>query len=113
MDINKAKELVSTLAEGVDPLTGEVLPQEHVCNQVEIVRAFYTLLGAAQPAKERAVPENAGKPWSEEADEELKTLYMSGEKISSLSKHFQRTRGSIESRLAKHGLIDTPLYFKR
>ena len=112
MDINKAKELVSALAEGVNPLTGEVLPQGHVCNQVEIVRAFYTLLCATKPEKERAVLENAGKPWSSEADEELKTRYLSGEKISSLSKYFQRTRGSIESRLAKLGLIDTARLFK-
>ena len=40
MDINRAKEIISTLAEGVDPTTGEVLPDNSVCNKGEIVRAF-------------------------------------------------------------------------
>ena len=44
MDINQAKEIISTLAEGVDPTTGEVLPDNSVCNKGEIVRAFYAVL---------------------------------------------------------------------
>ena len=32
MDLQRAKELLSGLADGVDPLTGEVLPENHVCN---------------------------------------------------------------------------------
>ena len=58
MDINRAKEIVSILAEGIDPLTGEVFPANHVCNQAEVVRAFYALLKkktkrANQPMKMR------------------------------------------------------------
>ena len=30
MDISKAKEIVGALAEGTDPITGEILPSEHV-----------------------------------------------------------------------------------
>ena len=44
MDINRAKEIISTLAEGVDPTTGEVLPDNSVCNKGQIVRAFYAVL---------------------------------------------------------------------
>ena len=40
MDINRAKEIISALAEGVDPTTGEVLPDNSVCNKGEIIRAF-------------------------------------------------------------------------
>ena len=29
------------LADGIDPLTGEVLPKDHVCNKGEIVRALH------------------------------------------------------------------------
>ena len=29
MDLQRAKELLSGLADGVDPLTGEVLPEDH------------------------------------------------------------------------------------
>ena len=33
MDIQRAKELLTVLADGVDPLTGEVLPDDHVCTK--------------------------------------------------------------------------------
>ena len=46
MDLQRAKELLSGLADGVDPLTGEVLPEDHVCNKAEIIRAFHCVLKA-------------------------------------------------------------------
>ena len=30
MDVQRAKELLAVLADGIDPLTGEVLPYDHV-----------------------------------------------------------------------------------
>lgn len=106
MDIYRAKEIVLTLAEGIDPLTGEVLPSDHVCNQGEVVRALYALLNAENPAKGKTLPENAGAPWTTEADEELKLMYEKGIHISELSKHFGRTRGAIKSRLDKLGITE-------
>ena len=44
MDIERAKELLSALADGVNPLTGEVLSRSDSCNQVEIFRALQTVL---------------------------------------------------------------------
>jgi len=41
MDVQRAKELLMVLADGIDPLTGEVLPDDHVCNKGEIVRALH------------------------------------------------------------------------
>ena len=41
MDIERAKELLSALADGVDPLTGEVLDRDNVCNKPEIIRALH------------------------------------------------------------------------
>lgn len=52
MDINKAKEIISTLAEGIDPTTGEILSEDNVCNKSEIVRAFYTILNACSDKNE-------------------------------------------------------------
>ena len=40
MDLNGAKGILKSLADGVDPLTGEVLPEDHICNQPEIIRAI-------------------------------------------------------------------------
>ncbi len=44
MDILRAKEIIEALAEGVDPATGELLPQESVFNQGDVVRALYSVL---------------------------------------------------------------------
>ena len=52
MEINRAKEIVSALAEGIDPTTGEILPEDSVCNKGEVVRAFYVILNVCGDTKE-------------------------------------------------------------
>ena len=52
MDINRAKEILSILAEGIDPTTGEILPDDSVCNKAEIVRALYTVLAVCSPTEQ-------------------------------------------------------------
>ena len=123
MDIQRAKELLEVLADGVDPLTGEVLPDNHVCNKVEIVRALHCAVAVSYthltlPTKRQALhcaveelsrrrrnplPENNGKPWTEELDSELCRLFDEGMKKQELCAHFKRTSGSILSRLEKLG----------
>lgn len=104
MDISRAREIVATLAEGVDPLTGEVLPSDHICNQGEVVRALYTLLNDKSPTK-KSQPENAGMLWTAEADNELKKMYEKRTNIAEISKYLGRTTGAIKSRLNKLGLM--------
>lgn len=41
MDIARAKEIVSALADGIDPFTGEILPRDHICNHPDMIRALY------------------------------------------------------------------------
>ena len=106
MDISKAKEIVGALAEGIDPITGEILPTEHVCNNADVVRAFYALLQQANMEKKEKTYENSGKKWTDEDDELLRQLYEEGIKISEIQRKFMRSRGSIQSRLAKLGLVD-------
>ena len=52
MDIIKAREIISALAEGIDPTTGEVLPDDSVCNKGEVVRALYAVLNISEDEKE-------------------------------------------------------------
>lgn len=106
MDIERAKELLSSLAEGVDPLTGEVLPKEHLCNQAEIVRALYCVLGEldrAQAKPKKTQAENAGKPWTPGDDARLCQMFDEGATRRELCKCFKRSRGAIASRLARFG----------
>ena len=97
MDVQRAKELLAVLADGIDPLTGEVLPYDHVCNKGEIVRALNCAVEELSRRKKRPLPENTGKPWTTEMDE--------GVKKKDLCTHFGRTSGSIESRLERLGKL--------
>ena len=49
MDIVIAKEIIAALADGINPITGEVLPADSVCNNADVVRAFYTVLNSIDP----------------------------------------------------------------
>lgn len=112
MDIARARELLSVLADGIDPFTGELLPQDHVCNQPEMIRAFHELLNAIPSSKKKMPPRNAGKPWTEIEEEKLLDEFELGMTPSEIAKEHGRSRGAIESRLAALGKIEDT-YFNR
>ena len=105
MDITRAKELLSALADGIDPFTGELLPQNHVCNQPEMIRAFHEVLNVIPSPKKKALPRNAGKPWTDIEEEKLLEEFDSGMMPSAIAKEHGRSKGAIESRLADLGKI--------
>lgn len=107
MDLQRAKELLYTLADGVNPLTGEVLPEADSCNQVEIVRALHKVLRALDEtdARQRALAGNAGKPWTAEDDAALCRMFDAGSTRKDMQSYFQRTKGAIEARLVHVGKI--------
>ena len=113
MDIVRAKEIISALAEGVDPTTGEVLPYNSVCNKAEIVRAFYAVLRHLDEKKpKKNLPANAGKPWTKEDEDLLIRLYQSGASKKDICKTLQRTTTGIAARLVHLGLIDNRDIFR-
>lgn len=112
MDITRAKELLSALADGIDPFTGEILPQSHVCNQPEMIRALHEVLNAIPATKKKNPPRNAGKPWTEIEEEKILDEFDSGMTTSAIAKEHGRSSGAIESRLADLGKI-TDTYFNR
>ena len=113
MDIVRAKEIVSALAEGIDPTTGEVLPDDSVYNKGEIVRAMYAVLNSLDEKKpKKNLPENAGKPWTKEDEAVLIELYRSGASKKEICKTLQRTVTGIAARLVHLGLIDNRDIFR-
>ena len=100
--------IIEALASGIDPTTGELLPEDHVCNNVEVVRALYSLMQAVDVSKSKNnkdKPENAGKPWTERDDKMLCEMFEKNVAIKDMSEYFKRTKGSIASRLVKLGKI--------
>jgi hypothetical protein len=112
MDIVRAKQLLTALADGIDPFTGELLPREHICNQPEIIRALHEVLGAIPSAKKSSDSPNAGKLWNQAEQDKLIDEFDSGMKVSAIAKEHGRSRGSIEAKLAHLGLIEDS-YFTR
>ena len=80
-----------------------LLPDDHVCNKGEIVRALNCAVEVLSRRKKKPLPENNGKPWTEELDRELSHLFDGGMKKQDLCEHFGRTSGAIESRLERLG----------
>lgn len=108
MDIKRAKEILSTLAEGVDPTTGEVLSDDSVCNKGEVVRALYTVLNTLDTSKpKRELPENARKPWTREDENLLIELYRSGASKKDICNTFKRTPTGIAAKLVRLGIIES------
>lgn len=106
MDVQYAKQLLEGLADGMNPLTGEVLSKDDVCNDPEIIRALHAILRMLDKEKlSKHLPENAGKPWTKEDDEELCRRFDNGSSIKELSHAFKRTQGSISSRLERLGKV--------
>ena len=105
MDIARAKELLSALADGIDPFTGELLPQNHVCNQPEMIRTFHEILNVIPSPKKKILPRNAGKPWTDIEEEKLLEEFYSGMTTSAIAREHGRSKGAIESRLADLGKI--------
>ena len=64
MDIERAKELLSALADGVNPFTGEVLDRDNVCNRPEIIRALHTVLYELDEAVKKAPKKRLKTPGS-------------------------------------------------
>ena len=113
MDISRAKEIVRTLADGVDPSTGEVLPDESVYNSPEVIRALFTLLEQVNSETAKDPLRNAGKPWTDIEDDKLRDEYLSNLKISDIAKEHGRSYGAIVSRLEHLGLKKKPFWLFR
>ena len=113
MDIVRAKELLSALADGIDPFTGELFPRDHICNHPDIIRALHQILDSMPDLKKGTNTPNAGKPWPQAEQEKLTDEFNSGMKISAIAKEHGRSRGSIEAKLARLGLIEDSYFIRK
>jgi hypothetical protein len=115
MDDNKALSIVSALANGVNPLTGEIFGADSPYQAPEIVRALFaagralggaTVEPAPPPSRQRSQSlSNVGKPWTAEEDERLLGEFDRGRAPRELANLHGRTLAGIEARLEKHGRI--------
>ena len=111
MQLDAALDIVSALANGVNPHTGEILPTDNIYQHPDIIRALSVAVVALQQYTDRqnrkkSRPGSAGRTWTKSEDQRLLTAYDDGTPISRLAKQHERTRASIKARLARHGRIE-------
>jgi Mor family transcriptional regulator len=110
MQASEALEMIRALAEGVDPTTGEMFDQGSPFQHPQIVRALFAAVEALERrsnTEKRAgrLPENAGKAWGKEEEEQLCQDFDAGMNVAELAKKLKRTRGAVIARLEKLGKI--------
>lgn len=110
MNNHQALNIITALANGVDPETGEVYPPESPYQRPHIVRALFGASRALEKelvAEERRArrPANTGMAWSEEEDQRLLAGYDAGKAVDELGREHNRTRGAIQARLIKFGRL--------
>lgn len=113
MEPGQAKQILETLANGVDPSTGEVLAERSPFNDLQVIRAlFYAVreLEKLQKAtRSRPQPANAGKPWAKKEDASLVEAFDAGTPVNELAQRHGRTKGAIQSRLMRHGRLQAEI----
>ena len=110
MTQTRARQILQSLVQGVDPISGEELPQETVLQRVEVLRALLAGLAALEQAAARAqrraqLPDNVGHAWTTEEEGRLVAAFKSGDSPPSIARRHGRTLRAIEARLEKLGLI--------
>ncbi len=112
MEKQAVLQILHTLAQGIDPHTGESFPADSPYQHPDTVRALLEAaraLADSVPTRARPVhglPENAGKPWSDEEDKALAEAFDGGQAIPELAERHRRTRAAIQARLVRLGRIE-------
>lgn len=115
MELQIARQIIDTLAQGIHPVTGEAMPEDSPYNAPPVIRALHTVaraledgLPAADAPSRRLPPPNAGKAWSAQEDAALETAFDAGIPIRQVAQELGRTPFALEQRLIKLGKVTAP-----
>ena len=108
MDVTRSLYIIKCLADGVDPITGELFSFDSPYQHPEVIRALYIasqILEKGPQRREQHLPTNAGKPWDITEDNILCERFSQGTSLKELAQCHSRTLGAIKSRLEKLGKL--------
>src|SRR3954468_17572190 len=118
MELQIARQIIDTLAQGIHPITGEAMPEDSPYNAPPVIRALHAVSraleeGVTPPASEAArprrnAPANAGKAWSAQEDAALETAFDAGIALKQVAQELGRTAYAVEQRLVRLGKIAAP-----
>ena len=110
MNQTEALQVVRSLANGVDPQTGEVFAPDSVYQRAETVRALFAAAQALEHAerferRKAQLPPKTGEPWTEDEDRKLLAAFDAGRALAELASAHQRTQTGVRARLVKYGRL--------
>jgi hypothetical protein len=110
MDETQALAVVRSLANGIDPTSGEVFPPESVYQRSDVVRALFMATAALErqerfSRRKAEMPQKTGMPWSEDEDRKLLAGFDAGRGLQELAATHERTQTGIRARLVKYGRL--------
>ena len=119
MEIREAQSLVKTLAQGVDPNSGECFAPDSPYNEPNIIRALFTLYDFVRQARKPRItpderrqenlelgrPRNYGLPWTEDLRAQVAKDFEKGKPVEELAVTLERTQGAIRAELIRQGLL--------
>jgi hypothetical protein len=119
MEIREAQKIVKTLAQGVDPNTGEVFSPESPYNEPGIIRALFTVHEFVRQARKPRMsvdekrqenldlgrPRNYGLPWTDGDRAKVAKAFEDGSAIEELAATHERSQGAIRAELIRQGLL--------
>ena len=111
MESTQALAVVRSLANGIDPESGEVFPADSAYQRPLVVRALYEAAAALErierfQRRKSQLPQKTGEPWTEEEDRKLLAAFDSGRALQELAAAHERTMGAVRARLLKYGRIN-------
>jgi hypothetical protein len=106
----KARVVLHSLVQGLNPTNGDELPKEDIVNNIEVNRAMSTAVMAldqmmARLTRREMLPEKVGKGWTEEEERQLKDAFSRSEPLPLIATKHGRTLRAIEARLERLGLL--------
>ncbi|HEX2547608.1 MAG TPA: hypothetical protein VHL79_22180 [Ramlibacter sp.] len=118
MELQIARQIIDTLAQGIHPVTGEAMPEDSPYNAPPVIRALHAVTRAldgmtalpddAPRSTRRSVPPNAGKAWSAQEDAALETAFDAGIALKQVAQELGRTQFAVQQRLIKLGKVPAP-----
>ena len=111
MNQTEALSVIRSLANGVDPESGEVFAADSVYQRAQTVRALYAAAEALEKSerferRKQQLPAKTGEPWSEDEDRRLLAAFDAGRALQELAAAHERTMGAVRARLLKYGRIN-------
>lgn len=115
MDVNKAINIITLLAEGINPYNSEKLPINSPYQNPDTIRALYVAIRGLKRLEEEerkmaSMPKNFGKKWDSDEEKQVLEFFDNGIDLKEIARMLERTSGAIRSKLIEFGRIDKNEY---